>query len=216
MKRLLASVLMTAVLLTGCGTEQLAVDTATTAADTVATMAATTTTTTTTAEMTTTAAATTAAVTTSTTTVTTRPLPQAVPQFPQWEAEVLRLMNEHRAVAGVKPLTMRYEYYDCAETRVRECLILWSHTRPDGRKSNTVYLDFGLQDGLRLAGENLAKGFSTPEAMVEGLMASPGHRKNILHEEYDSVVISIVEMDGEEGRYAMSQLFMAMKEEECV
>ena len=209
MKQTLIAGLVIAVLLTGCGAEAGIV----TSTETRTTTAATTTVQTTVS----TTATTTATTLGTTTTVTTAPpTPQAVPSFPEMEAEVLRLMNEQREMAGVEPLTMRYEYYDCAETRVKECLVLWSHTRPDGRASHTVYGDFGLQGSVRVVGENLAWGYSTPEAMVEALMASPGHRRNILHEVYDSVAISIVEIDGEEGRYAMSQLFMATKKEECV
>ena len=139
---------------------------------------------------------------------------QTAPLFPDMEAEVLRLMNEQRDLAGVAPLTMDYSYYDCAVTRAYECLEKWSHTRPDGRRSYSVYEDFGMLDGIKLAGENLAKNFSSPESIVKMLMDSPGHRQNILHREYDRVVISIVRVEGWDGLYAMSQLFIA-KEEGC-
>ena len=139
---------------------------------------------------------------------------QTAPLFPDMEAEVLRLMNEQRALAGVSALTMDYSYYDCAVTRAYECLDKWSHTRPDGRRSYSVYEDFGMLDGIKLAGENLAKNFSSPESIVKMLMDSPGHRQNILHEAYDRVVISIVRVEGWDGLYAMSQLFIA-KEEGC-
>ena len=128
--------------------------------------------------------------------------------FPEMEQTVLQLMNEHRAHAGVEPLAMAYAYYDCAEIRARECITYFSHTRPDGRRWSTVYSDLSLCDDLLLVSENLARHFKTAEDMVQALMDSPSHRRNILDERFQYVAICILPVEEYDGLYAMSQLFI--------
>lgn len=213
------AVLLGIALLTGCcvSTQQPDTATATTATTTAAVTTVTTTATTRTTTATKPAKTTGQTAVTVKTTTTAKVAPKAAPQFPDMESEVLRLINAERTQVGAAPLTMAYEYYACAETRANECLVRWSHTRPDDRPWHSVYGDFGLLAGVRVCGENLAKNFRTPKDMVEALMASPGHRANILNEVYDGVTISIVAVDGWDGLYAMSQLFIARREkEECV
>jgi len=121
---------------------------------------------------------------------------------------VLELINNYRKDAGLEPLEMDYTYYVCAEKRANECLQYWSHTRPDGRRSYTVYYDYGLIGKIRIMSENLAKNFSSIESIMEMLMDSPSHRRNILYEDYNRVTICIIEIEGYDGLYAMSQLFI--------
>ena len=134
--------------------------------------------------------------------------PTTASRYAEMEKEILRLLNEHRKEAGVNPLEMDYTYYICAETRAKECLDVWSHTRPDGRKYYTVYYDYGMVDGIKLIGENLARNFKSLESIVEMLMESTAHRKNILLPDYTHVTISIVPVKGYEGLYSMAQLFI--------
>ncbi len=131
----------------------------------------------------------------------------AVPKYPEMEEEILRLINAHREKEGVAPLEIEYAYYDCAYIRANECLEYWSHTRPDGRRSYTVYYDLDLTDGIKMMGENLAKNFKTAESIMQKLMDSPSHRKAILCAEYTHVTICIIDIEGYDGLYAMSQLF---------
>lgn len=125
--------------------------------------------------------------------------------FPELEVEVLKLMNEQRALVGIEPLSADYVFYDCAKTRADECLVEWSHTRPDGRPYYTVFDDFEFTQHIQVVGENLAKKFKTPEQIVACLMASTGHRENILNPNFTQVTICIVPFG--EQYYAMSQLF---------
>lgn len=46
------------------------------------------------------------------------------------------------------------------------------------------------------AGENVAYGFSTGAAVVQGWMASPGHRANILKRQYRLIGVGAVKADG--------------------
>jgi uncharacterized protein YkwD len=40
-------------------------------------------------------------------------------------------------------------------------------------------------------GENLAKGFTTPQGVLDGWMASPGHKANILNKNFSEVGFGI-------------------------
>lgn len=87
-------------------------------------------------------------------------------------ADIVSDINEVRVENGLSPLSVDESLAHCAEVRASECAEVWSHTRPDGTEWWTV-------DGLSY-GENLARGFSTDEEVVEAWMASPSHRANIL------------------------------------
>lgn len=121
------------------------------------------------------------------------------------ERQVLDCMNSERAKEGIAPLTYYGNTYVCAEKRAQETMSLWSHTRPNGKPSYTVYEDFGFVLEVR-AGENLAKDFKTAEQIVAKLMTSEGHRKNIMQPEYHRVCICVLK--GENGYYHMTQLFL--------
>ena len=121
------------------------------------------------------------------------------------ETEVLNLINTERAKEGISPLIYYGKTYVCAEKRAKESMLLWSHTRPNGKPSYTVYEEFGFVLEVR-AGENLAKNFTTAEQIVAKLMTSEGHRKNIMQPEYHRVCICIT--TDENGMYYMSQLFL--------
>ncbi|MGN0678895.1 MAG: CAP domain-containing protein [Oscillospiraceae bacterium] len=66
-----------------------------------------------------------------------------------------------------------------AYLRAWELIPYYDHTRPDGSRCFTAYegIDYSY------AAENIAAGYRTPEAVVDGWMNSPGHRANILNPE---------------------------------
>ena len=121
------------------------------------------------------------------------------------EQQILDLINAEREKAGLAPLTYNADIYECAVIRANEALEVWSHTRPDGTKYWTVYEECGKKI-TNCCGENLAKTFKDPVQIVQMLMESEGHRKNILYEDFKSVCI-VVLVD-ERGYYYMSQCFM--------
>ena len=121
------------------------------------------------------------------------------------ELEVLELMNKERAEEGLSALTYNATIYDCGVIRANECLIKWSHTRPNGTQYWTVFEECDKKI-TTCCGENLAKTFTSAEQIVEVLMNSEGHRKNILYKDFTSVCITILKDN--EGYYYMSQLFM--------
>lgn len=98
------------------------------------------------------------------------------------EWEVLRLTNHERHEAGLEPLTTFPLLQEAAHIRADELCELFSHTRPDGSTCWTVLDDVGIFSYSNLA-ENIAAGYPTPAAVVEGWMNSSGHRANILNGE---------------------------------
>lgn len=88
--------------------------------------------------------------------------------------KVVELVNEQRAAAGVEEVETADFLMDGAAIRVKEIGEKYSHTRPDGTKCFTVL------DVKGSLGENLGRGYSSPEAVMKAWMNSSGHKKNIL------------------------------------
>lgn len=129
------------------------------------------------------------------------------------EQEILKLVNVEREKAGLKPLKFWDAQYECAKIRASEITRpeTFSHTRPDGRAWNTVFVDRGFDDYWKI-GENLALYFTSAEHVMygeTGWMNSPGHRANILNPDFDYIAIGVCESADYEGYYAATQLFLS-------
>ncbi len=99
--------------------------------------------------------------------------------------EVVKLVNEERAKAGLAPLSVNTAAVSAAQTRAIELQSSFSHTRPDGRSFTTALTEAGAS--FMGAGENIAYGQSSPQQVMEGWMNSSGHRANILNSSYTSI-----------------------------
>ncbi len=89
------------------------------------------------------------------------------------EDQVLDLFNASREAAGLERLTALPALAEAALIRAREAAVSWSHIRPDGSPWYTA--------GAGTAyGENLARGYPTPDEVCDAWMASPSHASNIL------------------------------------
>ncbi len=113
------------------------------------------------------------------------------PEYDETSLEVLKLVNEYRAKAGLPALEMDPALYEAAKIRAEELYDSYSHTRPNDSKWFTVLeeVDFGYS----FAGENIAftEGkLSTPKTVMKLWMDSPDHRENILNESGSLVGIS--------------------------
>jgi uncharacterized protein YkwD len=96
-----------------------------------------------------------------------------------FEAELLRLVNDHRVSMGLSALTDSPSLRSTARAHSQHMIVhrFFSHTSPEG-----------LSPGDRLAlngiawkgvGENIAAGYATPQAAFDAWLASPGHRANL-------------------------------------
>ena len=99
--------------------------------------------------------------------------------------EVVRLVNEERAKAGLPALTVDRGAASAAQVRAKEIERSFSHTRPDGSSFNSALTEAGVN--FRGAGENIAYGQNSPEKVMEGWMNSSGHRANILNRDFTSI-----------------------------
>ena len=112
-----------------------------------------------------------------------------------YEKEVVRLVNEERAKQGIDPLSQdwqlsrvaRYKSQDMSDNNY------FSHTSPTYGSPFEMIKSFGI--AYRTAGENIAKGYSSPQAVVNGWMNSQGHRTNILNKSYTKIGVGY-EADG--------------------
>ena len=130
------------------------------------------------------------------------------PEYSEVELRTFALINEAREQHGLAPLKFNSLVYQCAKTRVEEVNVLWSHTRPDGRAWHTVFTDREIEVYFYKAAENLCKGGQTAESMMQALMNSEGHRKNILNPDMSEVAICIIPMQENPQYYVMVQLFL--------
>lgn len=100
----------------------------------------------------------------------------------RFKAEVIRLINSERKKNGAADLKAMEILGVMADTRAKEASSLFKHTRPDGTRCFTIFAENSLK--YRAAGENLAYGFKTPEALVTAWMNSEGHRRNNLDPDF--------------------------------
>ena len=100
--------------------------------------------------------------------------------------QVLDLVNAERAKAGLSALSWNQQLADGAAIRAVEIQQQFSHTRPNGESCFTV-----IDGGFRTMGENIAAGYRTPEAVVNGWMNSEGHRKNILSANFKYLGVAV-------------------------
>lgn len=120
-----------------------------------------------------------------------------------YENEVIRLVNEIRIENGLNELkpdwqlsrVARYKSQDMKDNNY------FSHTSPIYGSPFEMIKNFGIS--YKSAGENIAKGYLTPQAVVNGWMNSSGHRANILNSSYTKIGVGYVS----EGRY-WTQMFI--------
>ena len=109
-----------------------------------------------------------------------------------FESEVVRLVNEIRKQNGLSPLTHDWELSRVARYKSQDMRDkgYFSHTSPTYGTPFQMIRAFGLS--YRTAGENIARGYSTPQAVVNGWMNSSGHRANILNASFTKIGVGYV------------------------
>ncbi|MBD5542939.1 MAG: hypothetical protein HDR01_01515 [Lachnospiraceae bacterium] len=117
--------------------------------------------------------------------------------------QVVKLVNEERAKAGLNPVTLDKEIEAAALIRAKEIQSSFSHTRPNGSSFSTVLKEQGIR--YSGAGENIAWGQISPEAVMEAWMNSDGHRANILNPKFTKLGVGYDQ--SAKGRNYWVQLF---------
>jgi len=106
-----------------------------------------------------------------------------------YASQVLQLVNVERAKAGLSAYTTNSAITAAANTRAKETVQSFSHTRPNGSSFSTVFKEYNVS--YRACGENIAYGQDTPQEVVTGWMNSPGHRANILNSNFNIIGIGV-------------------------
>ncbi|WP_280772310.1 CAP domain-containing protein [Salipaludibacillus daqingensis] len=106
-----------------------------------------------------------------------------------YEAEVVRLVNEERANHGLDPLANSSEVQNVAQAKSKDMIDknYFSHTSPTYGSPFDMLDKYGVE--YRTAGENIAQGQRSPEAVVNAWMNSQGHRENILNANFSNIGI---------------------------
>ncbi|MFC6077332.1 CAP domain-containing protein [Microbispora bryophytorum] len=112
------------------------------------------------------------------------------------ENEVVRLTNVEREKAGCGPLKhdARLRSAAYAHSADMSAKNYFDHTSKDGRSFADRITATGYT--WRAAAENIAKGYGTAQAVVQGWMNSPGHRQNILNCNYTDIGVGYVAAGG--------------------
>lgn len=126
---------------------------------------------------------------------------------------VAELVNEEREARGKDALEIDADFTEAAMVRAEELSEQFSHLRPNGELydyaiQDRVYYGCGENilktEGLRAAGDDATLDFLA-KTFVTRWMESPGHKKNILYDDWTATGVGIY-VD-EMGIYA-SQLFL--------
>ena len=97
-----------------------------------------------------------------------------------YEQEVFRLVNQERTSRGLRPLTLNSRLTEVARLKSMDMRDnnYFGHNSPTYGTPEQMLARFGISG---YAGENIAAGYATPQAVMNGWMNSPGHRSNILN-----------------------------------
>ena len=109
-----------------------------------------------------------------------------------FENEVIRLVNVERSKKGLQPLRANWELSRVARFKSQDMVDnrYFSHTSPTYGSPFQMIRSFGMT--YRTAGENIAYGQRTPQAVVNAWMNSSGHRANILNASYTQIGVGYV------------------------
>lgn len=104
-----------------------------------------------------------------------------------YEQQVADLVNAERAKAGLPALKLNWELSRVARIKSQDMhdKKYFSHQSPTYGSPFDMIKKFGIS--YRAAGENIAQGYATPQAVMTGWMNSPGHRANILNSSFTQI-----------------------------
>ena len=110
------------------------------------------------------------------------------------ELEVIRLVNEERAKAGLKPVTINPELCRVARIKAQEMsdLRYFAHNSPTYGSPSNMIRSFDIK--YKEAGECLGRqGGTVPDGVMWNWMHSPGHKMTILNSSYTEAGIGLAE-----------------------
>lgn len=120
---------------------------------------------------------------------------QPVAQHPvattsSYASQVVAMVNQERAKAGLKPLAVNAKLASMALVKAKDMKNnrYFDHNSPTYGSPFDMMKSFGIT--YRYAGENIAMGQRNPREVMTAWMNSPGHKANILNANYSSIGVA--------------------------
>jgi uncharacterized protein YkwD len=106
-------------------------------------------------------------------------------------ADIHGLINQERAKAKLRALTVNDDLYDSALAKCQdmEKNNYYTHKSPNGSDYNTFIKK--AVPTAKLTGENLGAGYTDDTALVKDWMASDEHKANILNPKFNAEAIAV-------------------------
>ena len=100
------------------------------------------------------------------------------------EEEIIAICNQLRQERGLPPFSINWEAARVARHKTEGMMnhVYFSHDSPVYGSFFDMLNNFNIP--YYAAGENIARGFVTPQSVVDAWMASPNHRQNILSKSF--------------------------------
>ena len=120
-----------------------------------------------------------------------------------YPGQIITIPEQERNSRGLPSLTMDWELSRVARYKSQDMHDkgYFSHTSPTYGSPFDMMSSFGI--AYRSAGENIAKGQASPQAVVNAWMNSSGHRANILNASFKKIGVGYVS----DGNY-WTQMFL--------
>lgn len=120
------------------------------------------------------------------------PAPTTGTELSSYQSQVVQLVNQERAKAGLKALQVDTLLTKVATEKARDMDVngYFSHTSPTYGSPFDMMKAFGVK--YNYAGENIASGQPTPVRVMQDWMNSPGHKANILNGNFTKIGVGYV------------------------
>ncbi len=107
--------------------------------------------------------------------------------------KIVELTNIERAKFQLPPLKLNTYLSDAATRKAADMFAkdYWAHVSPTGTQPWSFILASGYN--YLHAGENLARDFTSADAIVQAWMNSPSHRENLLSSRYQDIGVAVVD-----------------------
>jgi uncharacterized YkwD family protein len=116
--------------------------------------------------------------------------PQQSADSSQFAQQVLDIVNQERKKEGLPALTMNSELSKMAMAKAQDMYNnnYFDHQSPTYGSPFDMMKSFGIT--YNTAGENIAKGQSSPTEVMNQWMNSPGHRQNIMDKSFTKIGVA--------------------------
>lgn len=110
----------------------------------------------------------------------------------EFRIRLINLINESRKKRSVHPLKVNTQLQQMAMYHTEDQAVTNEHCSHSGSDGSTLSMRV-IRSGYdyAVAGENVARGQTSPEHVHSSFMKSPGHKQTLLHPQYEEVGIHV-------------------------